>query len=88
MGRRKLTEEELIQKQQEKEEQKKLELERISKFKEELSFTILQMDDKLISDFFKTSKKYDGLSQQELMELIFKKFAKEEFKFKTVTRYE
>lgn len=88
MGRRKLTEEELIQKQQEKEEQKKLELERISKFKEELSSTILQMDDKLISDFVKTSKKYDGLLQQELMELIFKKFAKEEFKFKTVTRYE
>lgn len=88
MGRRKLTEEELIQKQQEKEEQKKLELERISKFKEELSSTILQMDDKLISDFFKTLKKYDGLSQQELMELIFKKFAKEEFKFKTVIRYE
>lgn len=88
MGRRKLTEEELIQKQQEKEEQKKLELERISKFKEELSSTILQMDDKLISDFVKTSKKYVGLSEQELMELIFKKFAKEEFKFKTVTRYE
>lgn len=88
MGRRKLTEEELLQKQQEKEQQKQQEKERVNDFKEGLSNTIMEMDDKLLLDFIKKAKEYDGLDQKALMELIFKKFANGDFTFKTVVHYE
>lgn len=88
MGRRKLSEEELLQKQQEKEQQKLQEKEKVDNFKEGLSNSIMEMDDKLLLDFIKKAKEYDGLDQKTLMELIFKKFANGDFSFKTVIHYE
>lgn len=87
MGRRKLTEEEILQKQQEKEQkQKQLEEETLN-YRKKLIEIIENLDSKTLKELLETSKSYEGLSEEEVINLLLKKFIVGDFKFKTITKY-
>ena len=88
MGRRKLTEEEILKKQEEKEQKLKNQELEVSDFREELKTVISNLDAKILLDLLKTSETYKGLALDEVIELLFKKFSNGDFKFKSVVKYE
>lgn len=88
MGRRKLTEEEILKKQEEKEQKLKNQELEVSDFREELKTIISNLDAKILLDLIKTSEMYKGLALDEVIELLFKKFSNGDFKFKSVVKYE
>lgn len=88
MGRRKLTEEEILLKQQEKEQkQKQLEEETLN-YRKKLIEIVENLDSKLLKELLETSRSYEGLTEEEVINLLLKKFINRDFKFKTITKYE
>lgn len=87
MARRKLTEEEVLLKQKEKEEKQAKAEESLAEFRESLKNAVDGVSTKVLLDFKKTCEEYE-MEEAELLELLFKKFANGDFKFKAVVKYE
>lgn len=85
-GRKKLTEEEKAKKELEKqkvEEQKKA---KVQLFKD--CDYINSLDDELILEFIDTVKtKYDGMTEEEAIKMLFKGFVTGSFEFRSQTTY-
>lgn len=81
MARPKLTEEELQAKQQEKEKQ-------VNDYKEELKKIIDNLDNKTVLKLFDTLDNYQGITNEEAINLLFTKFINKDFEFKVKCIYE
>ena len=81
MARPKLSEEELKIKQEEKEKQ-------VINYKEELKQIIDNLDNKTVLKLFDTLDNYQGITNEEAINLLFNKFINGDFKFKVKCIYE
>lgn len=81
MARPKLSEEELKEKQEQKEQQ-------VNNYKEELKTIIDNLDNKTVLKLFDTLNNYQGITNEEAINLLFTKFINKDFEFKVKCIYE
>lgn len=81
MARPKLSEQELKEKQEQKEQQ-------VNNYKEELKTIIDNLDNKTVLKLFDTLDNYNGITNEEAINLLFTKFINKDFEFKVKCIYE
>ena len=81
MPRPKLSEQELKEKQEQKEQQ-------VNNYKEELKTIIDNLDNKTVLKLFYTLDNYNGITNEEAINLLFTKFINKDFEFKVKCIYE
>lgn len=81
MARPKLSEQELKEKQEQKEQQ-------VNNYKDELKTIIDNLDNKTVLKLFDTLNNYSGITNEEAINLLFTKFINKDFEFKVKCIYE